>query len=765
MQELPEYWTAKNQNADFKFLAVELSSELRNEVFSFLKNTDYFNKVNPNKSLKTSDTGEFESIISAFLYILVCSGYDSIEKIAAFLGSNDADIFIKSLTVYSSISIFILLNSGYCKIEQLNNFFNNNEVDLPNKFLLEFSEIYLKILSIRGINTLEKIDSFLKFPKGKDFRDPLKLPNMESAVNRMLRAAGCKETVLIFGDYDADGIISTVLLYDFLKKIGINVLCNIPDRANDGYDINLKYINKIKKNNPEITLIVCVDCGSNSCEVKENFYKDYPDLDILVCDHHKITEKSSDTLTDKNRFIVVNPQDQTSEYNFKYLSGAGVTFKFIQAVASRIENKNLIFEKSYLTGLLDLVAISTIADLMPLIDENRMLVKKGLSVLKNTKNPGLMTLLKSVLPDKINSEEEINTYDVGYIIAPRLNAPGRLGDPDKNILENEMYFDHTDDEKSADQSDAQKILDFKVKEKSFNLLTYQQVENTQHIAEINELVDEINQLNEKRKENQAEMLKTILSNKDYDFENIVTRQKIFIEKSDQWSEGLLGIVASDLVKKLNIPVILFKEDKEKYKGSGRSIEDFDLFENLNSVSRYFEKFGGHKMACGLTIKTDHTSIDKKGKICDNYSNFKKEMVKIAKKKLSGHRIEKKYYYDMEIDFSELKPSFTKELKLMEPFGIGNARPVFLIRDCIIKKVNFSKNAKHAILQIRNQGSYKKALIFNINTKTAEDLNKFTVSTPVSLICNIEENKYEKNIYPQASSLQLLILDLFYKIDS
>jgi len=760
MQEIPEYWTANNQKEDFKFLISDISSGLRNDVLLFLQNSNYSCEEKIIEPLKTSEAEKFSEFLMAFLHILTNSGYDSKEKITAFLNSPEGNIFFKSLRKYPPVSIFILINSGYYKIEHLSNFFNLTEENISHEYLLEFSEISLKILANRGINTLDKIDCFLKFPKGNDYRDPFKLPNMELAVCRMLKAAESKEKILIFGDYDADGIISTVLLYSFLKKIGIDALYNIPDRANDGYDINLKFINGLKKKHPEVSLIICVDCGSNSCDVKKQFYKDYRDLDIIVCDHHKISEKSTNTKTEKNRFIVINPQDPMSKYDFKYLSGAGVTFKFIQAIISKMENKNEIFEKSYLTDLLDLVAISTIADLMPLVDENRLLVKKGLSVLKNTKNPGLETLLKQVLPDKANTGTEITTYDVGYIIAPRINAPGRLNDLKKNIPEqdSDINYKQTGNMKSFDLIAAEKNFELNIAKKSFKLLTCSQ-------NEAQELVNEINELNEERKKNQTEMLNSILSSKDFDFEEIAQNQKIFIEKSDKWSEGLLGIVASDLVKKYNIPVILFKEDKEKYKGSGRSIEDFDLFENLNKLSRFIDKFGGHKMACGLTIKARSTiEIDKKGKSGDNYSVFKKEMIKIAKQKLKDHKIEKKYFYDAEIDFSELNSSFLKELKFMEPFGIGNTRPVFLIRDCMIKKVNFLKNEKHAVLQIKNKGTYKKALFFNISTKTAQNLKKIQPSAIVSLICQVEENKYEKRIYTEGSSLQLLILDLFYKLD-
>ncbi|MHB1345953.1 MAG: single-stranded-DNA-specific exonuclease RecJ [Candidatus Humimicrobiaceae bacterium] len=763
MQEIPENWTAKNQKESIAFFAPEISQVLRNEVLFFLLNNCYGSEEKIAEFLKTPEGTRFNEYLMLFLQLAANSSYDSSDKIIEFLKSQDGNLFFESIQKYSPSLISILLNSGYKKIHELSSILGLTDINFFGKDVVGFSEIFLKILLIRGIDTFEKINSYVQYPKGTDFNDPFDLPNMEPAVNMMLRSLANNEKILIFGDYDADGIISTVLMYGFLKKIGINALCNIPDRANDGYDINMKFVNKLKKSNPDVSLIICVDCGSNSCDVKENFYKVHKNLDFLVCDHHKISEKSYNTVTDNNRFVLINPQDPASEYNFKYLSGAGVTFKFIQAVVSRMKNKNDIFEKSYLTDMLDLVAISTIADLMPLTDENRMLVKKGLSTLKSTKNPGLASLLRSVLPDKINSGEDITTYDVGYIIAPRINAPGRLVDLDKNIMETDAACELNDNERLNDTEDNQKNLEFEVKEKSFNLLTYPN-DKAFNSDEITVLVEEINRLNEKRKEDQAEMLESVLASKHYDLENIALKQKIFIEKSEKWSEGLLGIVASDLVKKYNIPVILFKEDKEKYKGSGRSIEDFDLFENLNSLNRYFDKFGGHKMACGLTIKAGSLLKDKNGRLHDSYEFFKKEMIKIAKKKLANHKIEKKYYYDMEIDFSELKPTFAKELRLMEPFGIGNTKPVFLIKNCFIKKVNFSKNAKHAILQIKNKGSYKKALYYNVSTQTGENLKGIQSDTPVSLICNIEENRYEKSTYSEGGSLQLLILDLFYKKD-
>ncbi|MCL5071693.1 MAG: single-stranded-DNA-specific exonuclease RecJ, partial [Actinobacteria bacterium] len=578
-------------------------------------------------------------------------------------------------------------------------------------FLLQYSEVLIRILVNRGIDTVEKINDFLKTPQGRDFYDPFLLSDMDIAVDRILKAVNNKEKILIFGDYDADGIISSALIFGFLKKLGIEAEIYIPDRVEDGYDISLKFVKNLEKKNPGTALIICVDCGSNSNEVKDYISRDLSNLDIIVCDHHKIAKESGPSAkTDLKHFIVVNPQSLNSKYPFKYLSGAGVTFKFINAILMRLDERlKKLFEKNYLTNLIDLVAISTIADLMPLTDENRLIVKWGLEILKNTKNTGIKKLIESVLPEKKN----LTTYDIGFIIAP---TSGRIENASKSL----------------------------------ELLTCDSYEDENLICKINEF-------NDKRRKMQEEMLAGILENNEYDFEYITKCQKIFIEKSKTWHEGLLGIVASDLVRKLNIPVILFKEDSGKYKGSGRSIEEFDLFENLNKVNHFFEKFGGHKMACGVTLNADSDkNISPQMKNVNNYDLFKDEMIKIAVEELSELKIGKKYYYDMEIDFDDLTNDLAKQLKLLEPFGIGNSKPVFLIRNCKITDKNFLKNKKHVSFKIKNKGSYKKAIFFNINDEIASNIDNIDIDTPVSFLFNIDENTYGQTPY-----LQLVILDLFY----
>jgi len=654
--------------------------------------------------------------------------------------------------------IKVLINSGYDSEEKIKNFFKTQEGLNFFNLISNFSELFLKLLLNREINTIYKINYFLKDPQGTDFYDPFLLPNMDEAVQRILFAIRNKENILIYGDYDADGVISTVLLFNFLKKIGLEPTYNIPDRIKDGYDINLRFIKKLRKRNPEISLVICVDCGTNSAEVKDFVIKSNEKIDVIVCDHHKILKSEENQVAanyhsiedeNKNKYIIINPQLSNSKYEFKFLSGAGVTFKFIHATLTKLDKElKEKFEKNYLTNLLDLVAISTIADLMPLIDENRIIVKKGLKILKNTKNDGLKALIKSVLPLKQESGEFFNTFDIGFIIAPRINAPGRVEEEIKNnqnlgLFENVINLDEENEPK-------ENSFNLNIAKKSFELL----ISNSQKAEKI---VNEINELNEKRKNEQAKILEEILTNKDYDFLDIQKNQKIFIEKSKNWSEGLLGIVASDLVKRFNIPVILFKENEDNYKGSGRSIEEFDLFENLQILKDFLDKFGGHKMACGVLIKSNSLQkLDLKQK----FELFKREMIKLAKEKLKEVKIQKKFYYDLEIEFDQIKASFSKDLKLLEPFGIGNTKPVFLTKNCFIKDINFLKEEKHVVLQLKNKGIYKKAIYFNISKEIAQNLKKISKETPISIIYNIEENTYDKNNNKDYNSLQLVILDLF-----
>ena len=565
------------------------------------------------------------------------------------------------------------------------------------KKLLEcsISTILIKILASRGIDTPEEVISFLK-PTLKLLHDPELLPSIEKGVKRVKNAILKNENILIFGDYDTDGIISSVILYNFLKKLGLNVDIYIPDRFKEGYDITLSYVKKISKEE-KYSLIICVDCGTNSDDVKEYILRKNIDIDLIACDHHNPSTNNQVSGSKENykkeKYIVINPKLKNSKYPFKDLSGGGVTFKFIISILRNLEeDKKKKFNKNYLTSLLDMVAISTIADVMPLTGENRIIVKNGLKIMKNTKNKGLSLMIEELLGEK----DEINTYDIGYVIAPRLNAAGRMENADNSV--NLLKEDG----------------------KNFNII-----------------VKELNLINKKRQKVQENILDEI--KKGNDFGEIIKNKKIFIGKSKSWNEGVIGVVASNLTKIFNIPVILFKEKGKELKGSGRSIKEFDLYSNLYVLREYFEKFGGHKQACGIIMKKS------------KFNKFKNEMVKIACEKIKKTDTEKKFSIDLELNFSDIDNKLLEELSLMKPFGAGNPRPIFSTRDCRISKIEYLKDGQHVKLKLKKDTTELNAIMFKVNDKIK---NKLKYAINVTIIYQIEEN-----IWKGLKSIQLVTLDL------
>lgn len=560
------------------------------------------------------------------------------------------------------------------------NWISIQNTDFDDAPIKKYSEnrVVIQLLANKGILKEEQVFSFLT-PAFKDLHDPFLLPNMNNAVLRIKRAIENNERVIIFGDYDTDGIVSTAILHNFLKKLFGNtqVECYIPDRFEEGYDINLGFVKEISARK-KYDLIICVDCGTNAIEVIDFIESGTKNPDMIACDHHEPADARKepesipgmpDNLGKKcresSKYMVINPKLPGSEYPFKDLSGAGVTFKFIHAILNYLDEKiKETFPKNYLKTILDLVAISTIADLMPLTGENRIMVKAGLKLLKNTKNPGMGKMIETVLEDK----DQITVYDIGFIISPRLNASGRIKNARRSLdllLEPAAGINQT-------------------------MLTYD---------EISGLIDELDKFNRDRQEIQKRILTEILKNND--FKKIIHDRRIFIDKSQTWNEGVLGIVASDIVKRFNIPVILFRQSGDMLKGSGRSISGFDLYENLSINKKHFTRFGGHSQACGITMDIKDFDI------------FKEEITNQALNKLSEESIRKRYYYDMELSFKDIEIGLIKEIERLEPFGIGNPRPLFLARTCtIISDPLYLKNDRHVVFRLKNDGKIFESIIFN-----------------------------------------------------
>lgn len=553
---------------------------------------------------------------------------------------------------------------------------------------LNCSQFLLDILAGRNISNESEIMSFLN-PTLKSLHDCMMLPGIEKGIKRIKEAIGKNENILIFGDYDADGIISSSILYKFLKELGLNTEVYIPDRFNEGYDLNLDFFKKIFSQG-KYDLLICVDCGTNSLEVQK-FIRGKKELDVIVCDHHI---QSVDLDIKQENYIIINPRIKGSNYPFKHLSGAGVTFKFIIGILRELEDtRKKKFSRDYLTTMLDLVAISTIADLVPLVDENRIIAKKGLEVLKRTINPGLKKMINAVIRDK----ECIDEYDIGYIIAPRLNAAGRI----KNARS------------------------------SFDLL------NAEGDV-LDELLNDLNSFNEERQNIQKNIFDEILRNNDFD--KIIKEKRIFIEKSKEWNEGVLGIVASDIVKKFNIPAILFKESEGKLKGSGRSTDKFDLYGNLVPCSSLFDNFGGHRAACGISM--DILSFE----------TFYNNMVETALKKINSCDVEKKFFYDLELDFKDINKKFLKEIDLLKPYGISNPKPAFVTGGCEIVSFCYLTEEKHVRLKLKHAETVIDAIMFRIDKNIKE---KIRTGEKINILYKIEEN-----IWDYRKTIQLVIQDLF-----
>ncbi len=565
---------------------------------------------------------------------------------------------------------------------------NNKKSDLKISKKIGCSALLLELLAKRNIITEQEIISFLN-PSLKDLHDIMKLPGIKEGIKRLKEAIEKKENILIFGDYDADGVISVSLIYKFLKELELEVEVYFPDRFNEGYDLSVYFIKKISSKG-KYSLIISVDCGTNSTMVQK-FIEDNKAPDVIVCDHHN---QSVDLDTNRKDYIIINPKLKNSKYPFKDLSGAAVTFKFITGILRTLENEyRKKFKKDYLTNLLDLVAISTIADIMPLINENRIIVKRGLRVLNKTINPGLKKMIRTIIKDK----EYIDEYDVGFIIAPRLNAAGRI----KN---------------------ARKSFDLLAKEGDI----------------LNKITDDLNFYNLERQKIQKNIFNEIIENND--FGKIVPEKKIFIDKSKNWSEGVLGIVSSDIVKKFNIPVILFKESQGKLKGSGRSIDKFDLYGNLVLCSNLFDSFGGHRLACGISMDVL------------NYEAFYSNFMKIVDKSLKIDDIKKKNVFDIEIDFKDINKRILEDIKLLKPFGYGNPKPCFITRNCIVVNFLYLSEEKHIRLKLQQNGITADAIIFGADEKIKKKMIK---NNKVNILYKIEENKWAN-----FSTIQMVISDLF-----
>jgi len=475
--------------------------------------------------------------------------------------------------------------------------------DLQNSLSrqLGISRTLAQILVNRGLNNIDDAEKFLN-PKLEHLLDPYLSSDMSGAVNLIKKAYRDKERVMIFGDYDVDGITAVALLKDTLSKMGLDVVHYLPHRIKEGYGLSKNILRIARQKN--IKTLITVDCGmSDHEEIKELRRQN---IDVIITDHH---ESASETLPCASS--IINPKLKSSGYKYRDLSGVGVAYKLCQAVTG-----SMLFED------LDLVSLGTIADVVPLTGENRVIVKEGLARLSQTKRAGLRAIIENAgIQDK-----KFNSTFVSFILGPRINASGRMD----------------------------------TAETSLDLLMSQTQEEASRLAKV---VETHNRQRQKIENKILEEAQDLI-NKEINFKE----HKIIVIAKEGWHEGVLGIVASKLADRFYRPAIVISLGQDLCRGSGRSIKNFHLFQALLECKEFLNAFGGHSHAAGLVIARD--SIE----------DFKQSINRLAKEKLSLEDLLPSMDIDMELALSDLGEEVILGLELLEPFGTANPEPLFYTRN-------------------------------------------------------------------------------------
>ncbi|MFH1000464.1 MAG: single-stranded-DNA-specific exonuclease RecJ, partial [Bacteroidota bacterium] len=512
---------------------------------------------------------------------------------------------------------------------------------------LDISGHLANLLVQRGIETFEEARSFFR-PELSQLHDPFLMKDMDKAVSRILKAINNKEKILIYGDYDVDGTTAVALVYSFLKKIGANLEFYIPDRCSEGYGISLKGIDFAAEN--EFKLVVALDCGIKATD--KISYAHEKGVEFIIGDHHR----PGDSLP--AAVAVLDPKRSDCQYPYKELSGCGVGFKLVQAIA---QIKQIPFKQ--LEEYLDLVAISIAADIVPITGENRVLAFFGLQKINKSPRKGVEAILKytSVKKSKPRNLNQANDYfdkplsisDLVFQLGPRINAAGRIESGKDSVR---LLICKTQDEADViaiqinDLNSERKSLDSKITEEALSLIE-----------------KDINQRNKKA--------------------NIVFKE--------DWSKGVIGIVASRIIEVYYKPTIVFTKSNGFLTASCRSVHGFDIYDAIESCSAYLEHFGGHTYAAGLSIKPENYDA-----FCDCFEAY-------VEKNISNDSLVPKINIDLELSLNDLNRKFYRILKQFAPFGPGNMEPVFQVSELIDTGNSRIVGEKHLKLEVvhKNTSGY------------------------------------------------------------
>lgn len=540
----------------------------------------------------------------------------------------------------------------------------------------QIPEIIARSMINRGVDTLDKAKAYLDTDL-KSLHDPYLMKGMAPSVERILRAVGNKEKICVYGDYDVDGITSTAVMIRALNRLGADSFYYIPNRLEEGYGLSISSMDRIRELGTD--LIITVDCG-----IRANDAVDYAKelgMEVIITDHHECEGEAP------KAYSVIDPHQEDCSYPYKSLAGVGVAYKLAAAMLERVG------DGAFAEELIDIVTIGTIADVVPLLGENRIIVKNGLQRIPYSNKAGISALLTVCGL----SGKEVNAYNIAFMLAPRINAAGRIADASQCV---ELLLTNSPDRALT----IAKKLDLDNRER-------QAIENEILNAAVGIIENTVN----------------------------VDNEKVLVLGSENWHIGVIGIVASRLVDKYYLPVFIMSKDGEYCKGSARSIPGFNIFEAMSRHSRLFEKYGGHEMAAGFTIKADKADELRK---C---MNMEAECI-LGKEKLLPEIL-----IDYKLSPKDITLDTVKKLKLLEPFGTGNPSPLFVYRGLkVISSKSVGNEAKHLSLTVNDGVNEIKCIAYNLGSMQ----KILSFGRKIDIIGNVESN-----VWNNIESVQLNIKDI------
>ena len=539
-----------------------------------------------------------------------------------------------------------------------------------------------ELLVQRGISSVDEAERFFH-PSLKDMHDPFLMPDMDKAVNRLNKALGSKEKILVFGDYDVDGTTSVALVYKYLQNFYSNIEYYIPTRYDEGYGISLRAIDEAHASG--VKLIIILDCGIKAIE--EIKYAATLGIDFIICDHHVPDDELPPAAA------ILNPKLEGSTYPCPHLSGCGVGFKFMQAFA-----KSNGITGNELDNMLDLVAVSIAADIVPMVGENRIMAFWGLKRLNTNPNVGLRAIIKICQL----GNREITISDVIFKIGPRINASGRMqsGVEAVDLLVSRDLHDAYEKGKDIDQYNRdRKELDKQITQEANRL-----IENNVGIVQ--------------------------------------GKRSIVIYNKD-WHKGIIGIVASRLTELYYKPAVVLTYSNGMATGSSRSVQGFDIYSAVNSTRDLLENFGGHTYAVGLSMKEE------------NIAEFSRRFEEYVSSNIQPNQLSPQLDIDAEIEFADITPELVSYLKKFNPFGPGNQKPVFCSRNVFDFGTSklVGKNLEHIKLELEDNSTSHviNAIAFNMS----QYFEHIHSHRPIDICYTIEQTKRSNN----PDSIQLMIRDI------